>query len=100
MDQRTTEAMRDGMDAMTVLAFRLPMLMMTPSAARRRESERMVEEKVKAAWDGAVAWQSYWMTAWLRPFDDHVAASTDAWAAPGRRTLRANARRLGRRRTL
>ena len=95
------EAVRDGMDAAAVLAFRLPMLAMTPTPARQREAQRMVAEKTEALIEGTLAWQTYWMTAWTRPpGTDHVTAAADAFAAPGRKTLRANARRLSRRKTL
>ena len=98
---RETEAVRDAMDAAAVLAFRLPMLAMSPTPARQREARRMVEEKTEALVDGTMAWQRYWMTAWMRPVGtDHVAGAADAFAAPGRKTLRANAKRLSRRRSL
>ena len=100
----TTDAadqVRDALDAAAVLAFRLPMLAMTPTPARQREAQRMVAEKAEALMRGTIAWQTYWMTAWTRPpGTDHLAAATDAFTAPGRKTLRANARRLSRRKRL
>lgn len=101
MRRDDTEAMRDAMDAAAVLAFRLPMLAMTPTPARQREARRMVEEKAAAVLDGTLAWQRYWMTAWTRPVGtDHVGEAAAAFTGPGRETLRANARRLAKRKTL
>ena len=101
MTKATHDAVRDAMDAAAVLAFRLPMLAMTPTAARQHETRRMVEEKTEALIDGTLAWQRYWMTAWLRPpGTDHLAEATDAFTKPGRKTLRANAKRLSKRKRL
>ena len=101
MTKATHDAVRDAMDAAAVLAFRLPMLAMTPTPARQREARRMVEEKTEALVDGTLAWQRYWMTAWTRPLGtDHAAEAAAAFTAPGRKTLRANARRLGKRKRL
>ena len=101
MSRDDTQAMRDALDAGVVLAFRLPMLAMTPTPARQREARRMVEEKTEALVDGTLAWQRYWMTAWTRPLGtDHAAEAAAAFTAPGRKTLRANARRLGKRKRL
>ena len=101
MTKATNDAVRDAMDAAAVLAFRLPMLAMSPTPARQREAQRMVAEKAEALAEGTLAWQRYWMTAWTRPVGtDHMAGAADAFAAPGRKTLRANARRLGKRKTL
>lgn len=97
----THEAVRDAMDAAAVLAFRLPMLAMTPTATRKKETQRMVEEKADALIDGTLAWQRYWMTAWLRPpGTDHLSEATDAFTSPGRKTLRANAKRLSKKTSL
>ena len=101
MTKATHDAVRDAMDAAAVLAFRLPMLAMTPTPARQREAQRMVEEKAEALMEGTLAWQRYWMTAWTRPpGTDHAAEAAAAFTGPGRKTLRANARRLARRKTL
>lgn len=100
-DDKSTEAIRDAMDAAAVLAFRLPMLAMTPTPARRKETERMVAEKAEAIVEGTLAWQRYWMTAWTRPpGTDHASEAAEAFTAPGRRMLRANARRLSKRHKL
>ena len=96
-----TDPLRDALDVAAVLAYRLPMLAMSPTPARRRETARMLEEKAEAALDGALAVQRYWMTAWLRPpGTDYLAEAMDAYAAPGRKTLRANAKRLTARKRL
>ena len=51
--------------------------------------------------DGTLAWQRYWMTAWLQPVGtDHLAEAADAFTGPGRKTLRANAKRLSKRKRL
>ena len=98
-------SLNDAIDVATVLAFRLPMLMMTPNATRQREAERMIAEKMQAAWDGTLAWQAYWMEAGLMmwsnpPSAESFADAYEAWVAPGRRTLRANARRLSARKRI
>ena len=103
MTKDLQDAARDAMDVWQVLAFRLPMLAMSQTPARRREAERMVAEKAEAAFEGALAWQGYWMRAMLTPWTidaDAAQEATRAWAAPGRKTLRANARRLSARRGL
>lgn len=98
--------MRDAADASAVLMFRLPMLMMDPTPARRREAERMVREKTQAAMDGAAAASlEMWrigMAAWLAPVAPEAAMRriSRAACAPARKTLRANARRLKARKTL
>ena len=103
MTKDLRDAARDAMDVWSVLAFRLPMLALDPTPARRREAERMVAEKAEAAFEGALAWQGYWMRAAMTPWTlgaDAAQEAARAWAAPGRATLRANARRLSRRRTI
>ena len=103
MSRDFQDAARDAMDVWSVLAFRLPMLALDPTPARQREAERMVAEKAEAAFEGMLAWQGYWMRAAMTPWTigaDAAQEATRAWAAPGRRTLRANARRLSRRKTI
>ena len=103
MSRDLQEAARDAMDVWQVLAFRLPMLAMSQTPARRREAERMVAEKAEAAFEGALAWQAYWARAAMAPWTlgtDAFEEAARAYAAPGRKTLRANAKRLGRRRSL
>lgn len=100
---KTNEAARDAADIWAVLAFRLPMLALSPTPARRREAERMVAEKAEAAFEGTLAWQAYWMRAAMAPWTlttDAFEEAADVFAAPGRKTLRANAARLKRRRTM
>ncbi len=96
------QAAEDMFAAWQVLAFRLPMLAMQPTPSRQREAQRMVTEKAEAAFDGALAWQRYWaltsLKLWSKPLAPNaLQEAADAWAAPGRKTLRANAKRLSRR---
>lgn len=93
------DAAADLADMMAVLAVRLPMMAMTPTPSNLREMERMVSEKAVAAVEGAVALQLYWArtaaSMWAGPPNtDLVSGAIEAFSAPGRRTLRANARRL------
>lgn len=92
--------------AWTTLAFRIPMLMMPVAHGEtgRRESERMVSEKVEALQDGMAAASEAWLRlsfaiaagevrtaeAMLHGWGQVMAA----FAAPGVRTVKANARRL------
>jgi hypothetical protein len=104
---KQSDLVADTLAVTSVLAFRLPMLLLSayyPTTARKAETTRMVTEKVDAAVAGTLAAQAFWMTWPLRmwssqggdPFDE----AYEAFVAPGRRTLRANARRLRRRRHL
>ncbi|ADM08518.1 hypothetical protein PB2503_02197 [Parvularcula bermudensis HTCC2503] len=87
-----------------VVAARLPILasdMQNPTPASREETQRMVTEKAEAALAGAQAVNDYWMTLlmtpWKMPFDaSPLEDSFEAFVAPGRETLQANARRLSR----
>lgn len=85
-----------------VLSVRLPMLAMTlahPTTERRLEAERMILEKADAAVDGFFSFHKYCfnavMDAWHAPVaNDHFQGAIDAYLAPGRETLKANAERL------
>lgn len=85
-----------------VLSVRLPMLALTlanPTPARRLEAERMVLEKADAAVEGMISLQRYCfaavLNAWQTPAGtDHVKGAIDAYMAPGRKTLKANAERF------
>lgn len=90
----------------TVLSVRLPMLAlgaMLPSSEGSREARRMVSEKADAAVAGFMAAQTYWagmpFSLWKKPMDpnDLYQGAIDAYMAPGRKTLQANAHRLSRR---
>lgn len=101
---RHDQMMRDAFATASVLSARLPMLMLGgfgSSALDRTEMTRMVSEKMWAAASGAMALQLFWWQAgaraWQAPFaPETMARAYAAWSGPGRRTLRANARRLGR----
>jgi hypothetical protein len=108
-----TKAVTDAMATATVLGVRLPMLWamtLDPTPARRTEAMRMVSEKSAAFAAGAMAAQQqmmmeamgFWMkaaTGGLTP--GHAAGAftraMEKGAAPARKSLKANARRLSRR---
>ncbi|MFL5260827.1 MAG: hypothetical protein ACJ79E_09475 [Anaeromyxobacteraceae bacterium] len=99
-----------------MLAHRWAILWMMathPTPARRREARRMVTEKAEAAVEGAMAMQrellrqaySVWVRAWgagvtRRSLARAGARLVESGAAPARRRLRANARRLRRRKRI
>ena len=98
---------QDGLDAITTIAARAPGLMTAgddPTGAKRRESQRMVQEKVGAAWSGAFGAQSALANFMIKAAFGQIRSAadvshaladiTDAATAPARRTVRANARRL------
>ena len=90
----------------STLALRIPMLMMPAPHGEvgRRESERMLSEKVEALRDGMSAAAAAWMRLSLAAAAGEMTtakAMLDGWGrvmsaftAPGVRTVRANARRL------
>ncbi|MGH6685039.1 MAG: hypothetical protein ACRECA_14170 [Pseudolabrys sp.] len=94
------------------LSYRLPILAaasLTPRGAARhaRELNRMVTEKTAAATEGAFGLQMEMLrlagSAMLRPLDFAAAAQApaalfEAALKPGMRKVKANSRRLGRRR--
>lgn len=108
--------MRDLLDLSAVLAWRVPMLWlhaMDPTPRRRNEAERMVTEKVVACWSGAMRAQLALMGAMPGIWLAIASGRSPAWAiadaarfaaaasqVPARTALRANARRLSRRRTM
>jgi hypothetical protein len=88
---------------------RMPILWseaVSPTAAGQREITRMVEEKQRAVVDGMVAAQVQMMQEawrfWAAPFATPSSAKraatriANAATAPARKTVRANARRLGK----
>lgn len=98
--------------AAQVLPWRLAMLGLMafdPTSPRQREARRMVTEKPVAALSGLMESQAVLARAWL---DLWMAAQgwaslsllpirlAQAAAAPGQRAVRANARRLARRKRL
>ena len=90
-----TKAATAGLDAMTTLAFRWPILLASGS---EREWQRAWTEKVVAAQSGmmgaALAWQRM---LWGPGITARGLLDTgDAMMAPAYRKVRANARRLSR----
>lgn len=92
--------------AMETIFRRLPILWwqaVLPTAAGEAEVQRMVSEKQQAWMDGLLAAQMQMgrevMRFWLSPFMPYNARAgtqrvVDAAAAPARRTVKANAKRL------
>ena len=95
---------QSGLDAAVTIAARTPGLM-HPSGDNAREATRMVEEKIAAAYEGAMAaslsWGSFLWTSAFRggatptQFSHALCDLAEAASAPARRTVHANARRLG-----
>jgi len=106
VSQFAAHSAQSGIDAAVTIAARTPGLM-SPGAENAREAARMVEEKVAAAAEGAfgasMAWGSFLFTSMLRggatptQFSHALFDVAEAAAAPARRTVRANARRLSKR---
>ncbi len=90
-----TKAATAGLDAMTTLAFRWPILLASGS---EREWQRAWTEKVVAAQAGmfgaAMAWQKMLWGPGITARG--MLGTTDAMLAPAYRRVRANARRLSR----
>jgi hypothetical protein len=96
--------------AAQVLAFRLPMLWamsLSPTPARRAEAVRMIVEKQMAMAEGLNAAALAALTEWLKILaGQSLSAETlsarvmAAAAKPGRRRVKANAKRLGRRKRI
>src|SRR5271170_1935872 len=94
-----------GVDtALTVLARTQDMLTLGSPAEKAREAQLMVQEKVDAAIEGALAAQAAWGAFMLKAAFGGVRTPSDvsfglagiaqAAAKPARRKVRANARRL------
>ena len=96
--------------AAQVLSFRLPMLWamaLSPTPARRAEAMRMIVEKQMAVMEGMNAAALSALATWMKLAGGKdvsaQAASlemTQAALQPGQRRVRANARRLKRRKRL
>ncbi len=93
--------------ASTTIAYRcwhIPFAVMRGDAWGRAESQRIVAEKGQALVDGAMAWWAAWpalaTAAALSREDvtDQVIRGSQVYTAPGYRRVRANARRLAKRR--
>jgi hypothetical protein len=100
----------NAMAAAQVLSFRLPMLWamaLSPTPARRAEAVKMIVEKQMAVAEGLNAAAFAAFTQWMKVVSGQsLSAQTigtkviDAAAKPGRRRMRANARRLARRKRI
>jgi hypothetical protein len=94
-----------GADAAVTITART-LGLMQPSARNAPETARMVEEKVVAAYEGAVgatlAWGAFLFASALRggatpnQFSHALIDVAEAAAGPARRKVRANARRLSK----
>jgi hypothetical protein len=100
-------AMQVGMDAAVTIAARTPALMsqgFNPTAESARETRRMVQEKIDATCEGAVAAQLAWASFFLKASFGGIRNASDlslgladvaeAAIRPARRKVRANAKRL------
>jgi type IV secretory pathway TrbD component len=96
--------------AAQVLSFRLPMLWamaLSPTPARRAEAMKMIVEKQMAVMEGMNAAALSALATWMKAAGGQTmsaqAASQEVMQAalqPGQRRVRANARRLKRRKRL
>jgi hypothetical protein len=92
-----------GIDAAVTIAARTPGLF-HPSRENGREAQRMVEEKIRATYEGALgaalAWNRFLIRTAFGGLPSPNALShalvdvAEAAMAPSRRTVRANAKRL------
>jgi hypothetical protein len=100
----------DAIAAAQVLSFRLPMLwamVFSPTPARQAEAIRMIVEKQMAVMEGMNAAALSALATWMKlAGGQSVSAESAAQGIfqsatrAGRRRVRANARRLGRRKRL
>jgi hypothetical protein len=100
----------NAIDAAQVLALRLPMLWamaLSPTPARRAEAVKMIVEKQMAVAEGLNAATLAAFTEWLKVMSGQrfsvetmSARIVDAAVKPGRRRVKANAKRLGRRKRI
>jgi hypothetical protein len=92
-----------GVDAALTIAART-LGLLAPGGDKTREAKLMVQEKVDAAVEGAFAAQAAWSSFFIKtafggvrtPHDVSIGLTNiaEAAAAPARRKVRANARRL------
>lgn len=107
--QTAAEAQETALHSATTIASRLPVfagLLVAPTSAGLAEWNRAYAEKVAAAWEGAfaagAAWQAMMLSSAFRP-PTATAAMTDCLAVmrkargPARKRVKANAKRLSRR---
>ena len=99
--------MQAGLDTAVTIAARTPALLsqgFNPTAESARETQRMIQEKIDAVYEGAaaaqVAWASFLMKASFggmlsaSDFSLGLAEVAEAAIKPARRKVRANAKRL------
>jgi hypothetical protein len=96
--------------AAQVLSFRLPMLwamVLSPTPARRAEAMKMIVEKQMAVMEGMNAGALSALATWMKLAGGQTVSGQravedimQAAAHPGQRRVRANARRLKRRRRI
>jgi hypothetical protein len=99
----TAAAMQAGVDAAVTIAARTPDLF-NPTAESARETQRMIQEKFDAVYEGAAAAQFAWASFFLKASFGGIRNASDlslglagvaeAALRPARRKVRANARRL------
>jgi hypothetical protein len=102
-----SSAVQAGFDAAVTIAARTPALLsqsFNPTAESARETQRMVQEKIEAIYEGAAAAQFAWASLMMKaafggvrsPSDLSLGLAGVAEAAlrPARRKVRANAKRL------
>jgi hypothetical protein len=100
-------AMQAGMDTAVTIAARTPGLLsqgFNPTAESARETQRMIQEKFDAVYEGAAAAQFAWASFLLKAsfggirnasdFSLGLADVAEAAIRPARRKVRANAKRL------
>jgi hypothetical protein len=95
--------LEDAFATATVLAWRLPMLWamaLNPTPRRRAEALRMITEKTAAATEAIVGAQAELALSFLKPSRSGAAKMVDAALKPARRRVKANAKRLKRRRRI
>jgi len=101
---RKSDPFHDAFATATVLAWRLPMLWamaLDPTSRRRAEAWRMITEKSAAAAEAIVGAQAELALSFLNPSrGKNGNRISKAMLKPVRRRVRANARRLKRRRRI
>ena len=100
-------AMQAGLDSAVTIAARTPGLLslgFNPTVESARETQRMIQEKIDAVYEGAAAAQFAWTSFLLKvsfgqmrdanDFSLGLADVAEAAVRPARRKVRANAKRL------
>ena len=100
-------SMQAGLDTAVTIAARTPALLsqgFSPTAEGARETQRMIQEKIDAVYEGAAAAQFAWASFMVKAafggvlnasdFSLGLADVAEAAIRPARRKVRANAKRL------